>query len=187
VFQRFVNYLEQGFPWVLSELPEAHEDHGVRVVSGGPYAFVYFLDFEHPLTLMQIDQQLPGLADEISRSRGIGYVLTRTDDGPVCLWRGKAYRLSDDEPGPFAEREDRALVLQGIRDLMAMPSAGDLVIHGNDTADGNVSYIPETGAHGGSSLDEIQVFIVHPPGVNLPSPITHPTQLYPHFLAYQEP
>jgi hypothetical protein len=187
VFQRFVNYLEQGFPWVLSELPEAHEDHGVRVVSGGPYAFVYFLDFEHPLTLMQIDQQLPGLADEISRSRGIGYVLTRTDDGPVCLWRGKAYRLSDDEPGPFAEREDRALVLQGIRDLMAMPCAGDLVIHGNDSADGNVSYIPETGAHGGSSLDEIQVFIVHPPGVNLPSPITHPTQLYPHFLAYQEP
>ena len=187
VFQRFMNYLEQDFPWVLGELPEAREAHGVRVVSGGPYAFVYFLDFEHPLTLTQIDQRLPGLADEISRSRGIGYVLTRTDDGPVCLWRGKAYRLNDDEPGPFAGREDRALVLQGIRDLMAMPCAGDLVLYGNDSADGNVSYIPETEAHGGPSSDEIQVFIVHPPDVRLPSPITHPTELYPHSLAYQEP
>jgi hypothetical protein len=32
----------------------------------------------------------------------------------------------------------------------------------------------------------MQTFIVCPAGVALKTPITRPTQLYPHFLAYQE-
>jgi hypothetical protein len=31
----------------------------------------------------------------------------------------------------------------------------------------------------------MQTFIVTPPGVTLPLPITHPVQLYPHFDAYR--
>jgi hypothetical protein len=149
---------------------------------------VYFLTDSEPLMLEHVDQRFPGLADEIARSRGVGFVLARSADGPVCLWRGKRYPVDHERGGPLmAGREDWALVAQGIRDLMAMRCAGDLVIYGNDSPDGNISFIPEAGAHAGPSAEEMHTFIVYPPGVRLATPITRPSQLYRHFLAYQEP
>ena len=82
--------------------------------------------------------------------------------------------------------EDLALVVSGIRDLMAMPSAGDLVIYGLEAGSGHVSYVREAGAHAGPTADEMHTFIITPPGVSLPQPITHPIQLYPHFDRYQD-
>ena len=186
VWQRFVNYLEDDFPWVLGEVRQAREHGGVRVVVAGPNAFVYFLDTAAPLTLEGVDERAPSLADDISRGPGIGFVLARSADGPVCVWRGKRYRLRAEEAGPFAGRPDLGLVLDGIRDLMAMRSAGDLVIYGNGSPDGDVSFIPEHGAHAGPSADELHTFIITPPGARLPSPLTHPTQLYGHFIAARE-
>jgi hypothetical protein len=181
-----VNYLENDFPWVLGEVPEVRERGGVRVVSAGPNAFVYFVDSPEPLTLAEIDERCPGLADEISRSRGIGFLLARAESGPVCLARGKRYRIGEGEAGPFAGRPDLDLVVAGIRDLMGMPSAGDLVVYGIDAPPGHVSYLAERGAHAGPSPDELHTFLVVPPHVSLPGPVTHPVQLYARFLAYQE-
>lgn len=185
LYQRFVNYLERDYPRLVGELPESHEVDGVRIIGAGPNAFVYFLETEEPVTLEWIDQRWPGVVDEISRSRGVGFVLARSGDGPVCIARGKRYRLERDEAGPFERRPDRALVLAAIRELMAMRSTGDLVIYGNDAPEGNVSYVRERGAHAGPSPDEMETFIVTPPGVTLEEPLVHPTQLYPHFLSYR--
>ena len=77
-------------------------------------------------------------------------------------------------------------MLRDLATLMAMPSAGDLVIYGTGAPEGNVSYIPEVGAHAGPSHDELHTFIVAPSGVTVPT-ITHPIQLYDLFIAYQEP
>lgn len=68
---------------------------------------------------------------------------------------------------------------------MKMPSAGDLVIYGIDAPHGHVSFIPERGGHAGPSADEMQTFIIRPETVTLPSDITHPMQLYEHFIAYR--
>ena len=187
LLQRFVNYLENDFLGSLREVPEARERAGVRVVAAGPNAFVYFLDEDEPLTLERIEQRFPGLVEELGAARGIGFVLARSEAGPVYLARGKRWVLGDGDAGPFAMRADRTLVVEGIRDLMAMPSAGDLVIYGNDSPDGNVSYIPEAGAHAGPAPEEMQTFMVCPPGVEPPQPITHPIQLYAHFSAYGSP
>jgi hypothetical protein len=70
---------------------------------------------------------------------------------------------------------------------MAMPSAGDLVIYGIDAPQGHVSFIPEMGGHAGPSPNEINTFIVHLAKVTLPLPISHPVQLYDHFIRYQQP
>ena len=75
-------------------------------------------------------------------------------------------------------------MLKGLRDLMAMPSAGDLVLYGIGAPHSNVSFIDERGAHAGPSETEMQTFILHPATVTLPAPLTHPVQLYPHFVAY---
>ena len=186
VVQRFINYLEQDFPWLLGEVKEAREQGGVRVIAAGPNAFVYFLDDPLALGLEQIDERFPGLADDIARSRGMGFVLARAASGPICIWRGRRYRMEELGEGPFGGRADLDLVTAGIRDLMAMPSAGDLVLYGLEAPNGHVSFVGEVGAHAGPTADEMQTFIVTPPGVTLPGPITHPLQLYPHFMRYQD-
>jgi Type I phosphodiesterase / nucleotide pyrophosphatase len=184
-FQRFVNYLEQDFPWVLGGTRSVREHDGIRVISAGPNAFVYFLETTEPLTLERIETRYPELAARISASPGIGIVLARSASGPLCFWRGGRYGLDTLAAGPFAKRPDLERVVEGIRDLMAMPSAGDLVIYGIDAPQGNVSFVAEVGAHAGPSSDEMHTFLIHPSDVTVPAPITHPVQLYPHFARYQ--
>jgi type I phosphodiesterase/nucleotide pyrophosphatase len=186
LFQRFVNYLERDFPRVLGETPESRERAGIRVISAGPNAFVYFLDSPEPVPLEQIEKRFPELARSISAAPGVGIVLARSASGPLCFWQGRRYALDELHTGPFAGRADLERVVEGIRDLMAMRSAGDLVIYGTAAPGGDVSFISEVGAHAGPSPDEMQTFIIHPRGAPIPSPITHPSQLYPYFIRYQE-
>lgn len=186
LFQRFVNYLERDFYRVLGEAPDVRQRAGIRVISAGPNAFVYFLDSPEPLTLEEIEKRFPALASGISAARGIGIVLVRSRSGPLCFWQGRRYALDQLQAGPFAGRADLERVVEGIRDLMAMRSAGDLVIYGTAAPGGDVSFIPEVGAHAGPSPDEMQTFIIYPRAAAVPSPITHPTQLYPYFIRYQE-
>ena len=185
-FQRFFNYIEDGFPWVLGELKEARERDNVRVIAAGPNAFIYFVDDDAPLPIDRIEARWPGLAEALSRHPGVGYVFARSADGPLCFWRGKRFQLSVGAPGPFAGRPDAALVVAGIGDLMAMPSAGDFVVYGIDAAPGHVSYIAEAGAHAGPSPEELHTFVLAPPAARLPEPLDHPVQLYPHFVRYLE-
>jgi Type I phosphodiesterase / nucleotide pyrophosphatase len=183
-FQRFVNYLEQDFPWVLGGTRSVREHADIRVIAAGPNAFVYFLETPEPLTLERIEKRYSGLAKRISASPGIGIVLVRSESGPLCFWRGAAYGLDALAAGPFAKRPDLERIVEGIRDLMAMPSAGDLVLYGIDAPQGNISFVAEVGAHAGPSVDELHTFLIHPSGVTVPTPITHPVQLYPHFARY---
>src|SRR2546426_470162 len=185
-FQRFVNYRERDFPWVLGGMRSVREHSGIRVVSAGPNAFVYFLERAAPVRIEWIDERFPGLADQIARSHGVGFVLARAADGPVCCWRGKRYRLDELGLGPFGGRDDLPRIVEGLRDLMAMESAGDLVVYGIGAPEGNVSFVPEVGAHGGPSYDELHTFVIHPPTVTLASPIAHPTELYAHFMRSRE-
>jgi hypothetical protein len=185
LFQRFLNYLEHDFPWRHGDLPESRQGHGVRVVAAGPNAFVYFLTTDEPVDLEWIDAHWPGLVEGLSRAPGVGLVLARSAGGPVCAVQGKRSRV-DGEPLPLlGGRPDEEVVRAGLRELMAMRCAGDLVIYGNESPQGNVSYVHEHGAHAGPSEDEMETFVVAPPGVDLPAPLTHPTQLYPHFRAYR--
>jgi len=182
--QRFLNYLDEDF--LRRAEPEAHQRDGVRVIVAGPNAFLYDLEGPEPLGPDALERRFGGVAEELSRSRGVGFVLARSGNGPVCFWHGKRYQLREAELGPFAGRADAALVVQGIEDLMSMPSAGDLVIYGIDAPGGHVSFIPEVGAHAGPSPEELHTFIVHPARVDLPLPIEHPIQLYDHFIGYHD-
>jgi len=189
LLQRFLAYLERDFSrWLrLHDGPDSRS--GVHVVAAGPNAFVYFTDSAEPLAAEEIERRHPGAAAALSCHPGIGLVLARSADGPVCWHRGERVVLdAASRGGPFADREDREVVVTGLRELMDMPSAGDLVLYGIGAAVGDVSFLDERGAHAGPSPAELQTFIFHPPSVALPAPpLTHPVQLYPHFAAYGEP
>jgi hypothetical protein len=183
--QKYMNYIDEDY--LRQPDPEAYEKNGLRAIAAGPNAFLYVLDAQQPLDAAALESRFPGFAEKLSGSPGIGFVLARgaDGDGPQCFWRGQRCAL-DASPGPFAQREDAHLVERGIAELMQMPSAGDLVIYGTDAPDGNISFIPEHGAHAGPSATEMQTFIVRPANVSLPNDITHPTQLYAHFMRYQD-
>jgi hypothetical protein len=163
----------------------------MKIVTAGPNAFVYFTDRADPLTAAEIESRHPHALARLSRHPGIGLALARGAAGPVCWYRGHRVPLTRrPDPtvrDPFARRADREVVVAGLRDLMAMPSAGDIVLYGTGAAAGDVSFIDERGAHAGPSEAELHTFILYPPSVALPeAPLTHPVQLYPHFMAYQE-
>jgi hypothetical protein len=175
---------ELGFDPYL-DVRESHERSGIRVVSAGPNAFVYFVDTPDPIPLETIDARWPGLAAALSKSAGVGFVLARAADGPVCLWRGQRHRLGEPDGGPFADHEDRAAVEGDLAALMAMPSAGDLVVYGIDAPEGHVSYIDEIGAHAGPSPDERHTFVLARPEASLPARIDDPIRLYETFIRYR--
>jgi Type I phosphodiesterase / nucleotide pyrophosphatase len=166
------------------DVRESCERDGIRVVSAGPNAFVYFLDTPEPVLLEAIEARRPGLMAALSKSPGVGFVLARSAAGPVCFWRGESHPL-DGDGGPFAAREDREIVTQGLAALMAMPSAGDLVVYGIGAPEGHVSYIDEIGGHAGPSAEELHTFLVAPIDAGLPTRIDHPRQLYDVFIRYR--
>ena len=181
LLQRFFNHVERG-----SRLESRHDDT-VRIITAGPNAFVYFLDTPEPVLLEEIESRHPGAAVLLSEHPGIGLVLARSASGPVCWWRGRKVSLErEGSDGPFANRTDQHLALAGLRDLMAMPSAGDLVVYGIGAPENDVSFIPERGAHAGPSEHEMCTFLIHPEAVSLPGPLHHPIELYAHFAAYRE-
>lgn len=164
---------------------EAYQRDGIRVVSAGPNAFIYFLDSPEPLDAEEIERRRPGFATAVAKVSGVGFVLARSPEGPVVYWRGEVHRLGKGEAGPFADRPDREAVLRGIGDLMAMRSAGDLVIYGNGAPGGSVSYVPEIGAHAGPSPEELHTFLIQPARVKDHGPVRHPLELYDLFASYQ--
>jgi hypothetical protein len=187
LLQKYMNYL--GEDYFRRRDPEAHEHAGVRVIAAGPNAFLYVLDAPEPLATAALEQRFPGLAESLSCSPGIGFVLARSGDGaaPLCYRRGSRWLLTAAAPGPFGGREDSALVVEGLGSLMGMPSAGDLVIYGEDAAAGAVSFLVEHGAHAGPSTSEMQTFIIGPGGASLPKGVEHPVRLYDYFMEYQGP
>jgi hypothetical protein len=185
LFQHFLHDLDEDF--LRHSDPEAYQQGGVRVIAAGPNAFLYVLEAAAPLSAEALARRFPGLAEKLSHCPGVGFVLARSDQGPLCFWRGTRYQLSPSELGPFAGRRDASVVVKGIADLMGMPSAGDLVIYGIDSPQGHVSFIPEMGAHAGPSPEELQTFIMSPAHATVPSPIDHPVELYAYFMRYQEP
>ena len=163
----------------------------LRVIAAGPNAFVYFTDRVEPVPAAEIESCYPRAMARLSRHPGVGLLLARGAHGPECWYRGHRVPLGP-RPAPavrdpFEGRADREVVVAGLRDLMAMPSAGDIVLYGTGAPGGDVSFIDELGAHAGPSEEELHAFILHPPTVRLPeAALTHPRQLYPHFLAYGE-
>ncbi len=154
------------------------EAPALRVIAAGPNAFVYFTDRPEPLPASEIEARYPRAMARLSQHPGIGLVLARGASGPECWYRGHRVALA------WAARPRRARSLRrtprprrgggGARDLMAMPSAGDIVLYGTGAPGGAVSFVDERGAHAGPSEEELHTFILHPPAARLPAEAPRP-------------
>jgi hypothetical protein len=158
------------------------------IVPAGPNVNVYLTDLPEPAGEAAIEARHPGALARLSRHPGIGIVLARGPAGLVCHHRGRALRapLAPGPSGcPLFDRPDRALVVRELEALLAMPSAGDVMVFGHESPFGCVSYLGELGSHAGPSPDELYGFVLAPRRARLDwSRVSGPEDLYPLFAAY---
>jgi len=100
----------------------------IRVITAGPNAFIYALGVTTPLDADALRHRFPGLAESLSRIPAWASCWPRGPATDPCFWHGKALPRPRVQLGPFAGLRSPRLFVQGITDLMTMPSAGDLVI-----------------------------------------------------------
>jgi len=163
---------------------------GLCVVPAGPNLNLYLTHTPDHVRVEEIDTRYPGALERLSRNPGIGLVLARDAQGPVCYYRGSVLRIPP-TPGstgcPLFDRPDRALVVKVLEDLLAMPSAGDVVLYGHYTARGCVSFLGERGSHAGPSEEELYGFILAPRRVKFDfEGVSGPRDLYRLFIEYQD-
>jgi hypothetical protein len=185
VWQQHLAYLE----------PRARERNAVWagdlcVVPAGPNMNVYLTDRPGHVALEEIEGRYPGALERLSRHPGIGFLLARDAGGGVCYHRGAVLRIPP-PPGPTGcplfDRPDRQLVVQGLQDLLGMPSAGDIMLFGQYAEAGCVSFLGERGSHAGPSEEELYGFVLAPPGVTFDfESVSRPRDLYPLFAGYRD-
>jgi type I phosphodiesterase/nucleotide pyrophosphatase len=180
---------------------DAAQPEGVRadgpllVVPAGDIAHVYSTEVPEPLREAQIRERHPGLIERCASSRAIGFVLVRTERGPVAL-RGDR-RLELDRAADALEMAHiigHPLAAVYARDLLCMRNAGDLILLGTAApALGHplgvhspkaIAFPFEFGSHGGLSPDQLDTFVVHPQelGENAFASVVRPQDLHRFFL-----
>lgn len=184
VWQRHLAYLE----------PRTRERNAVWagelcVVPAGPNINVYLTDVAGHAPVEAIESRYPRALERLSLYPGVGFVLARDARGPVCYYQGRVLRIPP-PPGrtgcPVFDRPDRAVVVEGLKDLLAMPSAGDVVLYGHYTARGCVNYLGERGSHAGPTEQELYAFVMAPPHVAFDfGAVSRARDLYPLFAGYR--
>lgn len=160
------------------------------VVPAGPNVNVYLTHTPERVLAEEIEARYPGALGRLSRHPGIGFALARDALGPVCYYQGEVRRIPP-TPGPTGcplfDRPDRAVVVRGLQDLLAMPSAGDVILYGHYTASGCVNFLGERGSHAGPSEAELYPFVLAPSDVPFNfEAVSGPRDLYHLFIGYHE-
>jgi len=148
----------------------AGEDLPKAVVCiSGSLAHVYFVGYEAPLTLEDIQVAHPGLVEDLANHPGIGFVAVRRREGAsVTLCEDGVRNLitgelagSNDPLAPFEQRDRWAGELA---QLMSYCDTGDLVINGAWLADRNRIVVLEeqTSSHGGLGGRQTRPFVLLP-------------------------
>jgi hypothetical protein len=83
------------------------------------------------------------------------------------------------------DRPDRDVVLAGLRDLLDMPSGGDVILYGHYARAGCINFLDERGSHAGPSPEELYAFLAIPPHVAFdPGQVTRARDLHALFARY---
>ena len=164
----------------------ARADGPLLVVPAGDIAHLYSTCVASPLRESEIRARHPGLLERCARSPAVGFTLLRGDKGPLAL-RGDR-RLDLDRPQDalaMAHEIGHPLAAVYARDLLAMRSAGDVVLLGTAAPCGATVAFPfEFGSHGGLAPGQLDTFMIHPQelGEGAFASVVRPPDLHRFFL-----
>jgi len=174
---------------VAKGLDAAHPDRAdgpLLVVPAGDIAHVYSTCVASPLRESEIRARHPGLLERCARSPAVGFTLLRGDKGPLALRGDRRLDLDRAQDAlAMAHEVGHPLAAVYARDLLAMRSAGDVVLLGTAAPCGaTVAYPFEFGSHGGLAPGQLDTFMIHPQelGEGAFASVVRPQDLHRFFL-----
>ncbi|AKU89791.1 putative membrane protein [Vulgatibacter incomptus] len=154
----------------------------VVVADAGDVAHVYFTDTKRSLSLDELLARWPAQARATLECPGSGIVAVRGGRAGFAFLRGRRFDLA--EPGSL----EGVLPYDGERlrgylsEMVAKPSAGDLVVFGAGVEGGDVAFAYEFGSHGGVGVGDVETFVIHPWFVDFDGPaVKGPLDLHRFF------
>ncbi|NPV07555.1 MAG: hypothetical protein HPY83_06270 [Anaerolineae bacterium] len=173
----------------ITELPGRTD---VVVRDSGPLSHVYFSVVpEGPMDLSALEEVYPGLVRRVADHPGIAVVGVRTAVGPQLVTAEGTYPCRPGQgEAAFADLADATAIVTSLRDLLAHPSAGDLVLLGRwnwwGRPDLVVTFERQRATHGGVGGEQCYPFII---GVTREpvdlSDVRGPTDIYRLLLSYR--
>jgi hypothetical protein len=150
------------------------------VVDAGNFAHIYLRPGRRPLEAREILALGPRVLSRAQRSPEIGVVVLRRGEGAVALIGHEVFSVAEMDRAPLAAPFSRPAVVDLMRELPHMPTAGDLVLFGDAVhAAGTVGFAWEFGSHGGITRVETDSVICWPARAPIDlSGLTHSTQLH---------
>ncbi|HEY4769952.1 MAG TPA: alkaline phosphatase family protein [Myxococcales bacterium] len=164
----------------------ARADGPLLVVPAGDIAHVYSTCVASPLRESEIRARHPGLLERCARSPAVGFTLLRGDKGPLALRGDRRLDLDRAQDAlAMAHEVGHPLAAVYARDLLAMRSAGDVVLLGTAAPCGATVAFPfEFGSHGGLAPGQLDTFMIHPQelGEGAFASVVRPQDLHRFFL-----
>ena len=164
----------------------ARADGPLLVVPAGDIAHVYSTCVASPLRESEIRARHPGLLERCARSPAVGFTLLRGDKGPLALRGDRRFDLDRAQDAlAMAHEVGHPLAAVYARDLLAMRSAGDVVLLGTAAPCGATVAFPfEFGSHGGLAPGQLDTFMIHPQelGEGAFASVVRPQDLHRFFL-----
>jgi hypothetical protein len=153
----------------------------VVVSDAGDFAHVYFADAPSPPALPEIEARWPGVLRAVLSCPASGLVAVRGGTRGFAFLRGRRFDLSDPRSLDGLLGYPGRLLARYAAAMLAMPSAGDLLVFGAGVPGGDVAYSWEFGSHGGLGRGDVETFFVHPAAVPFDRPVEGPRDLHRFF------
>ncbi|MGI6207560.1 MAG: alkaline phosphatase family protein [Anaerolineae bacterium] len=172
-----------------TELPHRTD---VIVRDSGPLSNVYFgVVSDRAMYLDELEQAYPGLVSRVADHPGIAVVGVRTAQGPLLVTAEGRYRCQVGEgEQAFPGLPDASLLVASMRELLAYPNAGDLVLLGRwgwwGRRDLVVTFERQRATHGGVGGEQCHPFLIAVTGepVDL-SYVSSASDIYRLLMAYR--
>ena len=154
------------------EEPEtALDETRVVVLGSGNLGLIYLMGEEHRLTLEEIDERYPRLTETLRRHPHVGFVLARSQRGPVVLGANGAHYVAegavegDDPLARFAPNAARHLLRTD-----GFPHAPDLMVNSfyDPQLEQGCAFEELISFHGGMGGPQTRPFILHPVSLGVP-------------------
>ncbi len=145
---------------------EIEEETTVIALASGNLGLISFTQWDHRMSLEEIEEAFPEVVPGLVAHEGIGFVMIRSEkDGAVVIGENGRYYLEDDRvegENPLALFSPRAA--QHLRRTDSFPNCPDILVNSFYDPEKNEGCAFEEliGFHGGMGGTQTQPFLLHP-------------------------
>jgi uncharacterized membrane protein YvlD (DUF360 family) len=163
------NHLQDGLVEYGPSTPETSQAN-VTVLASGNLGLVYFNNLPGRLTYEQITAAYPHVVPGLVQHAGIGFVMVRTERGPIAMGAKGVHLLNDNRvegEDPLANFGGRAA--EHLLRLDSFTHTPDIVVNSfyDPTTDEAAAFEELIGGHGGLGGKQMHPFLLYPSALTL--------------------